>query len=465
MYINEIRLDIDLWDLYKNIKEVTSFILDSSLYDIELGRYTFMGLNPDVVFRSKGNKLEYFEKGTKTAWEGDPLDALNNIVKNISHTTENLTCPFPFKGGLVGYISYDLKNQIEKLPQTAEDDLNLYDQYWGIYYSFLVKDHTTKKTYIVSYDKKKADTLLKKINQFNIKTNSNYWCYIGDLKSNFTRDDYIKAVKQAKEHIRIGDIYQVNLSQRFSFDIEGSSKLFYDFLRKTSPSYFGTFLNFSEYSIMSISPERFIKTTENTIETRPIKGTRGRGENYNEDSKIKKELVNSKKDRAELLMIVDLMRNDIGKITQPGTVKVYDLFKVSTYATLFHLDAIVTGTLKPENNNYKDILKATFPGGSITGAPKIKSMEIIDELEPTTRGVYTGSIGYIGFNQECDLNIAIRTAVIKNGKGYYYAGGGIVSDSNPDLEYEETWVKTKALVKAKEEANKSANMAKWNISR
>jgi para-aminobenzoate synthetase component 1 len=267
------------------------------------------------------------------------------------------------------------------------------------------------------------------------------------LKSNFSCEEYLKAVERAKEYILAGDIFQVNLSQRFEADLTIPPYELYRRLRRINPAPFASYLNFAGVSVVSASPERFLKLQGDWVETRPIKGTRPRGKSAEEDRALAQELLSSIKDRAENVMIVDLERNDLGRVCRYGTVRVVELAILETYPTVFHLTSTVRGRLCPDKTRI-DLLKATFPGGSITGAPKVRAMEIIDELEPTRRSVYTGSIGYLSFSGEMDLNIVIRTFLVKEGKAYFQVGGGIVYDSEPEAEYEETLDKAKALFQA-----------------
>ena len=266
-------------------------------------------------------------------------------------------------------------------------------------------------------------------------------------ESNFTKDSYIKTIKKAKEYIKAGDIYQVNLSQRFKFTLDVDPFDLYRVLRAINPAPFASFLNFGDVKIISASPERFLKKEGCRIQTRPVKGTRPRGESPSEDNRLKEELLASVKDRAENLMIIDLERNDLGRICEYGSVHVTKFMACEEYATVFHLVSTVEGKLT-RNIGAIDCLINCFPGGSITGAPKIRSMEIIEELEPVKRSVYTGSIGYIGFNGNMDTAIAIRTFVIKGKNAYFQVGGGIVYDSDPEKEYMETLDKAKALIEA-----------------
>jgi len=267
------------------------------------------------------------------------------------------------------------------------------------------------------------------------------------LKSNFSREEYLKAVAVAREYICAGDIFQVNLSQRFAADLSIPPYELYQRLRRINPAPFASYLNFADVVVVGASPERFLKVSGDRVETRPIKGTRPRGKTETEDRALASELLSSVKDRAENVMIVDLERNDIGRVCRYGTVEVTELAILETFPTVFHLTSTVVGRLRPGKGRV-DLLKATFPGGSITGAPKVRAMEIIDELEPTRRSVYTGSIGYLSFAGGMDLNIVIRTIIVKNGKAYFQVGGGIVYDSEPEAEYQETLDKGKALVQA-----------------
>ena len=266
------------------------------------------------------------------------------------------------------------------------------------------------------------------------------------LKSNFTKQEYIDSIEKVRQYIRSGDIYQANLTQRFEGKTKRSAFDIYSELREVGPTIFGGLLNFEDVQVISNSPERFIKVENRKIQTRPIKGTRPRGDNPEQDEFFKTELSNSEKDKAELLMIVDLERNDLGRVSEIGSVKVPELFKIEAYANVYHLVATIESEIDKDKDIY-EVIKATFPGGSITGAPKIRAMEVIEELEPTRRNVYTGSIGYIGFDGLADLNIAIRTIVKKDDRITFQVGGGITWDSNPEDEYMETLHKAKSIMK------------------
>ena len=267
------------------------------------------------------------------------------------------------------------------------------------------------------------------------------------LCSGFTHEGYLKAVEAVREYIKAGDIFQANLSQRFEADMPVPPYELYRRLRRINPAPFAGYLNFDGVAVVSASPERFLRLQKGVVETRPIKGTRPRGKDRGEDERLALELVQSIKDKAEHMMIVDLERNDLGRVCRYGTVRVSELMALEKYSTVFHLTSTIEGHLRPGKSAI-DLLKATFPGGSITGAPKVRAMEIIDELEPTRRSVYTGSIGYIGFDGGLDLNIVIRTILVKGGRAYFQVGGGVVYDSDPEGEYIETLDKARALIRA-----------------
>ena len=441
--IKEINTKLNSFEIYTIFRnEDNSFILDSAMDPKKLGRYSFIGFNPFKIIKYKNTKE-------------NPLDNLRNELNK--YKVENNT-HLPFIGGAVGYLSYDLGNYIEHLPRTAKDDTNVYDLYFGLYNLVIVVDHLENKTYIATpnLNIEKEEKLIVDIENKIKKAEINgieEICYEEKnvepikLNSNFTKASFENSVRKVQDYIRQGDIYQANLTQRFNGKTTLSSYELYRDLRKVSPAPFGALLNFEHSKILSNSPERFIKCIDNKVETRPIKGTRPRGKTIEEDLRLQDELRNSEKDRAELLMIVDLERNDIGRVSKIGSVKVPELFVIEPYANVNHLVATVEGRLK-DNLDCIDVIKATFPGGSITGAPKIRAMEIIDELEPTQRNVYTGSIGYIGFNGDMDLNIAIRT-IIKQGENVYFqVGGGMTWDSNPEDEYQETLDKAKSIMKA-----------------
>lgn len=441
--IKEINTKLNAFEIFTIFRdEKDSFILDSAMDKNKLGRYSFISSNPFKVLKYKDS-------------EENPLNFLQEELRK--YKVKNDT-NLPFIGGAVGYLSYDLGNYMEDLPRSAKDDLSVYDLYFGLYDHVIVVDHLEEKTYIATpdLDMKKEEEVAIYIENKIMEAEKNgvdSICYEEKeveptkLVSNFTRKEFEDSVEKVRQYIKSGDIYQANLTQRFSGKTTLSSYELYRDLRRFSPAPFGAYLNFDDFNILSNSPERFIKCVDKKLETRPIKGTRPRGKNKEEDLKLQEELRNSEKDRAELLMIVDFERNDIGRISKIGSVKVPELFVIEPYANVNHLVATVVGELD-DGKDAVDVIKATFPGGSITGAPKIRSMEIIDELEPTQRNVYTGSIGYIGFNGDMDLNIAIRTIVKKEDEVYFQVGGGMTWGSNPEEEYQETLDKAQSIMKA-----------------
>jgi para-aminobenzoate synthetase component 1 len=350
--------------------------------------------------------------GTHRA-EADPFQVLEEMLRQERGGP----------GAAVGYLAYELKRFIEDVPETAVDDLALPGMYLCFY-----RD-------VQQYGADGAPTADARPRA------------AGEApRSNFSKDSYRAAIHRALEYIAAGDIYQVNLSQRFEAPFAGDPFEAYLELRRRSPAPYAAYLNLPEVRVLSSSPELFLKLDPQTrmVRTRPIKGTRPRGATGAEDAALAAELHASAKDRAENVMIVDLERNDLGRVAEIGSVEVTGLWDLESYANVHHLTSTVSARLR-EGLGAVDLLRATFPGGSITGAPKIRAMEIIDELEPTARSVYTGAIGRFGFDGSVDLNIAIRTALITQGRAYFQAGGGIVADSDPDAEYEETLHKASAM--------------------
>jgi len=441
-----------------------SFFLDSGMDHQRLGRYSFIGSDPFLILKSRGNHIILLSPKESESKRNNPFDILDELLN--TYTLDSYPSPTPFNSGVVGYFSYDLCHFIEHLPSTAIDDLQLPECYLGFYDLVLAFDHLEGKTFITSCGfpeleeekrlKRASERLQEARNRLLLPPSSliinptarrsNITAGI-TLKSNFTHQEYLKAVEAAREYIAAGDIFQVNLSQRFEADSPFSPYQLYQHLRNINPAPFAAYLNFDEVTVLSASPERFLKVQGDLVETRPMKGTRSRGSSAAEDEALARELQNSLKDKAENVMIVDLERNDLGRVCRFGTVKVRELWTLEKYATVFQLTSTVEGRLRQDKDRI-DLLKACFPGGSITGAPKVRAMEIIDELEPTRRGIYTGSIGYLSFSGEMDLNIVIRTILVKDGKVYFQVGGGIVYDSDPEGEYQETLDKAKALFQA-----------------
>ncbi len=439
-----------------------SFFLDSGMNPERLGRYSFLGSDPFLVFRSKGDRVAIWEGGAWRERRANPFPVLKELLWRCQVPS---SAPVPVAAGAFGYFAYDLGWQLEKLPNWAEDDLGLPDCYLGFYDRLVVIDHLEGKAYLTSTGlpesgenaparaRRRLEELEALVSQSFARLPAREQeepFPPGDaakITGHFTRETYRRAVQRAKDYIAAGDIFQVNLSQRFSCPLAGSPWSLYRRLRRINPAPFSAYLNYPEAVVASASPERFLQVRNGVVETRPIKGTRRRGRTPAEDRRLRTELLNSEKDRAELVMIVDLERNDLGRVCSFGSVHVPELICLEEYATVFHLVSTVRGTLAP-GRDLVDLLMATCPGGSITGAPKIRAMEIIEELEPVKRGIYTGSLGYLGFDGSADLNIVIRTFIIKDGTAYFQVGGGIVADSDPDAEYWETIYKARALLRA-----------------
>jgi para-aminobenzoate synthetase component 1 len=437
-----------------------SFFLDSGMDHEKLGRYSFMGSDPFLVLRSRGDEVTLIRDGKKEVRTGNPFDVVGELLEVYS--LEKGDYNIPFTGGAVGYFSYDLCHFIERLPKTAVDDLQLPECYLAFYDTIIVFDHITGKAYLASTGfpeldegrrQRRAAGRLKELKDMvlNCPEPSVFRREPSgpgvEIRSNFSHEDYLEAVERCREYISAGDIFQVNLSQRLEADMPLPPYELYKRLRDINPAPFANYFNFEGVSIVGSSPERFLKVTGDRVETRPIKGTRPRGRTPEEDKTLAQSLLDSRKDRAENVMIVDLQRNDIGRVCRYGTVEVTELAILETWPTVFHLTSTVVGRLN-EGTGRAELLKATFPGGSITGAPKVRAMEIIDELEPTRRSVYTGSLGYLSFDGDMDLDIVIRTIIVKDGRAYFQVGGAIVYDSKPEAEYIETLDKGKALIQA-----------------
>lgn len=430
--------------------EAYPFFLDSSLALKELARYSFLGCNPYKIIRSKGRTVEAESFYGNYRYQGNVFDFIGEELGRFNITSDS---KIPFLLGGVGYFSYDLLHLLEDIPQKTADDVGFPESHIAFYDTSIAFDHAEGKGYVISVTENKVDEVIELLRSQKTENRGQRTemqepkSSPTNFKSNFTKEDYIKAVRKAKEYIAAGDIYQVNLSQRFSTEIDITPYELYLRLRDASPAPFSAYLDFGKGAVLSSSPESFLRVEGRVIETRPIKGTRPRGNSTGEDDRLREELRQSGKDRAEHIMIVDLERNDLGKVCKYGTVNVSDEMAIESFAQVHHMVSTVTGELK-DGVGLIDILKATFPGGSITGAPKVRAMEIIEALEPNRRGVYTGAIGYLGFNGKMDLNIAIRTMMLRGGKAYFSVGGGIVADSDPESEYQETLDKAKGMMEA-----------------
>ncbi|MHC4165267.1 MAG: aminodeoxychorismate synthase component I [Planctomycetota bacterium] len=419
-------------------------LLESAQHSTPLGVYSILCWAPfqKVTCAGEGIVVEDLRDGSRTLHRGDPFRALSREFDR-HRLRPDPAFRLPFAGGAVGYFSYDLRHRIESLPRWTQYDLDVPEFVLCFYDRALVFDHRRQVTQWVGPAGSRAD--------LPCPAEERGTCRVEpvELTSNFTREEYLAATERVKQYIAAGDIFQANLSQRFAGECPSEALAVYSRLRRINPAPFSAYLRYPDFEIMSSSPERFLLVEGDRVATRPIKGTRPRREGDEVfNLRMAEELGASAKDNAELTMIVDLERNDLGRVCNYGTVRVAEHAVIETYPTVFHLVSTVTGELYRTEHDEFSLIKATFPGGSITGAPKIRAMEIIEELEPHARAVYTGSIGYVSFHGRMDLNIAIRTMLKKDGRVYLQFGGGIVADSDPVLEYEETLHKGKALFEA-----------------
>lgn len=434
-----------------------ALFLDSALLRKDCGHYSFIAIDPYLTLQSKNGCITLGEE----IFFGDPFLVLAKQLQTFSQT--NIPELPPFQGGVAGFFSYDLNQHLENLPRAPVDDVQFPDMALGFYDLVIGFDELEKRAWIFSNGFPEKDSakqasrakhrltfLLNKLSSFESLTKIQpLGLSEKNIQSNFTQATYQEAVQKVIEYILAGDIFEANISQRFQVKLPPYFDTFnlYRKLRELNPAPFAAYLNLANTVIASASPERFLLLKNQDIETRPIKGTRPRGRTVEEDASLANDLMMSEKDHAENVMIVDLMRNDLSRVCEDHSVKVPQLCGLESYATVHHLVSIVQGKLQSDLTAI-DLLRATFPGGSITGAPKIRSMEIIAEMEPNVRGPYCGSIGYIGFNGDMDTSITIRTFAIKDNIATFQAGGAIVLDSDPLSEYQETLTKASALRKS-----------------
>ncbi|MDD3180081.1 MAG: aminodeoxychorismate synthase component I [Opitutaceae bacterium] len=429
------------------------FWLDSSLRTGAAGRFSIMGCQPFGVFRSRGREFSMELDGVMTeVATGDPLEALGRWLAEFQVERET-DCPVPFCGGAVGFLAYDLGRIIERVGDDTKGDAGPPDIHLAWYDAAAVWDHATGQSWLVGAGwRRSPETALRELaswmeGEVTAQEETAAPSPAPEVQANFTRAGYLAAVGQVRERIAAGEIYQMNLAQRFTCPLVEPPPLVYRRLRRLNPAPMAAYLDAGDRVVLSSSPERFIEVDGRCIRTFPVKGTRPRGRTPAEDGVRQQELCASEKERAELLMIVDLMRNDLGRVCRFGSVRVRRLHSLETFATVHHLVGEVVGELLPETGVAK-LLRAVFPGGSITGAPKIRAMQIIDAIEPVRRGVFSGSLGYFSACGRIDLNIAIRTVVCHAGRADFHLGAGIVWDSDPAAEYDETLAKGRALFAA-----------------
>ncbi|MGR8940522.1 MAG: aminodeoxychorismate synthase component I [Gammaproteobacteria bacterium] len=420
-----------------------AIFLDSGYPSCTLDRYDILVDEPVCTLVTRGGITEITRDGRSVQSAADPFELVKHELGKIRQSKNEL----PFKGGAIGYFAYDLARRLERLDSIAADLEQIPEMAVGIYEWAVVVDHREQKTYLagIERDPRHWQRLLEQFSVLPKARAEAPFGVISEIRNNMDKASYFHAFNRIKHYLTEGDCYQVNLSQRFSADCEGDPWTAYRKLRELNAAPFSAYLNLPDVQVLSSSPECFLRLINGKVTTKPIKGTRPRKADADEDRQQIEILKNSQKDRAENLMIVDLLRNDIGKTCKQGSVRVPKIFAVETYATVHHLVSTVTGVLE-DGKHALDLLKHCFPGGSITGAPKIRAMEIIEELEPSRRGVYCGSIGYIGFDGNMDSNIAIRTLVLSGGEIRFWAGGGIVNDSVAEEEYQECFDKAAALL-------------------
>jgi anthranilate synthase component 1 len=447
-----------------------AFLLESVEGQEKLARYSFLGVAPSLIFKSKGRNIEIthaLRKRRKFLTDLTPLDEVKKIMQQFK--SPHIKGLPRFSGGLVGFIGYDMVRFFEKIPDKNSDEINLPDCVLMLMDTILVFDHVkhtikivsnavlpNKRDLSVSERSGIYNNSLKKIDKsyaqfcrtFKEKDVSKGKKLPCKLSSNITKKRFEKIVEQAKEYIKEGDIIQVVLSQRFTLKTDKDPFNIYRSLRSLNPSPYMYFLRLKELTLVGASPEMLVRCEDGIIQSRPIAGTRPRGKDEKEDAQLASELIKDKKERAEHLMLVDLGRNDLGRVSRVGTVKVSEFMNIEKYSHVMHLVSEVKGILDNKRYDIYDVLKSTFPAGTVSGSPKIRAMEIIDELEDIRRGPYAGCVGYFSFLHNMDTCITIRTILIKGKKAYVQAGAGIVADSIPKREYTETVNKAKALIEA-----------------
>ncbi len=436
-----------------------SYLLESAEGGDKIGRYSFLGCAPVMIVRSKGKKIEIVSGKKITKKEGNPLEELKRILSRY-RPVKIKGLPV-FHGGLVGYFSYDIARFLEKLPDKNPDDLKMPDMQFLLTDTFAAFDRVEHKIILISnvhvegdpgkaYESavKKIDALASKLAKRGKSVELRKAKKTGlKVSSNFSRAEFEAVVEKAKSYVRSGDVIQVVPSQRFETRTKGNAFDIYRRLRTLNPSPYLYYLKFGDMELVGSSPETMVRLEGNVANIRPIAGTRRRGENEAEDAALAKELLSDEKEKAEHIMLVDLGRNDLGRVCKFNSVKINELMVVEKYSHVMHIVSDITGELKQGKDAF-DLIAASFPAGTVTGAPKVRAMEIIDELENVRRGPYAGAVGYFDFYGNLDTCITIRTILMKGGTAYVQAGAGIVADSVPSKEYEETVNKAKALLKA-----------------
>jgi para-aminobenzoate synthetase component I len=489
--LSPIPLDRPFWQLAEIFaKQPCGFLLDSGMDPQKLGRHSFLGARPTALltakrlppespamtsgrlfqislvrWRNSVGEPQANAEAESSQWPGDPFEALRQLQQEYGMMS-NRVAKHPFTGGLVGFLGYEAGHAIECLPDQGLDESGLPDLAFMVADEVLVHDHLSKETSLLVTGRghtqedalKDAQLRTRELNAMlaeypfpagaSIPERITAGSPPPEFRAHFTRRNYMQAVEQCRQHILAGDVFEVCLTQQMERDLPVEPWQLYKRLRNINPAPFASWLHFPGFQVVSASPERFLKLDhQGKAESRPIKGTRPRGHNPGEDQRLHDDLLSSEKDRAENVMIVDLVRNDIGRVAEIGSVEVPELCVVEAYATVFQLVSTVTGQLRTELDAF-DLVRSCFPGGSMSGAPKIEAMKIIDGIEPVKRGIYSGAIGYFDRGGAMDLSIVIRTIVCKDGKASFGVGGAVVVDSDPAAEYQETLDKAAALIRA-----------------
>ncbi len=439
-----------------------TFLFESVEGGEKIGRYSFLGVDPFLVFRSRGHAitLSDLRTGESRDYVANPIDELRSLIAN--HRSVHIPGLPRFTGGAVGYVGYDAIRLVEDIPDTTEDDLDLDDVVLMFFDTLLAFDNIQHVIHLISNVHTRVDDLRASYDAARAKIDALEAALAKPLvapvakgsgacvvRSNTEREAYLEKVKKCREYIVAGDIFQVVLSQRFETDVSVGSLDVYRMLRMVNPSPYNFHIEMGDLQLVGSSPELLVRVEDGVVQVRPIAGTRWRGESDEEDRRLADDLLADEKERAEHIMLVDLGRNDVGRVSKFDTVRVTEQMTIERYSHVMHIVSNVRGELR-EGVDALDALFAGYPAGTVSGAPKIRAMEIIDELETTRRGPYAGSVGYIDFSGNMDTCIAIRTMIMKGGKAYVQAGGGIVYDSKPDYEYRETVNKAKALFRAVE---------------
>jgi len=463
-----------VWETFKNNKSAQElfsafkndrlpFLLESSLNVDGMGRYSFLGSEPFLVLSVKNGRCFVEQENEQKVIEGSCLEILRGLLEKYELKGKNRSL-VPFLCGAVGFFSYDFCFSLESIKRKNTPDPVVPEVLFGFYDTAVCLDHQNKKVIVfssgfpqkdrrrISRAQERLKGVLGKIRNSGASAQKKFPAEVfikpADLSSNFTKKNYLSAIREAKEYIACGDIYQVNLSQRFEARLPFLDDwLLYRRLIKNFPVSFSAFFKTGDFSIISASPEKFLTFDGHLVATRPMKGTRKRTKSVRFNQRLRNELIRDEKEKAELLMIVDLERNDLGRVCAYDSIRVKVSRKIEAYSSVFQATAEIEGVLHKTKDRL-DLIRACFPGGSVTGCPKIRAMEVIEELEPTARGIYTGSLGYLSFHNTLAFNVLIRSFLKKKEEVFFHAGGGIVTDSRPAFEYEETLVKAKALANA-----------------